>query len=139
MCTRSVASTVSTPFPHPQFVLRPVSEADLPGLKQLAGSIKDGMTSLPAEDSALEEKIYQSLRSFHHRIRKAGGDHYLFVLEDTNIGEVVGASGIIARVGGFDPFYTYQVHTERLSHLPLQIDREMTVLHLKLDHKGPSE
>ena len=123
----------------PQFVLRPVTEADLPGLKQLAGSIKDGMTSLPAEDLALEEKIYQSLRSFDHRIRKAGGDHYLFVLEDTNIGEVVGASGIIARVGGFDPFYTYQVRTERLSHLPLQIDREITVLHLKLDHKGPSE
>ena len=123
----------------PQFVLRPVTEADLPGLKQLAGSIKDGMTSLPAEDLALEERIFQSLRSFDHRIRKAGGDHYLFVLEDANIGEVVGASGIIARVGGFDPFYTYQVRTERLSHAPLQIDREITVLHLKLDHKGPSE
>ena len=124
---------------HPQFVLRPVTEADLPGLKQLAGSIQDGMTSLPAEDLALEEKIYQSLRSFDHRIKKAGGDHYLFVLEDAGTGEVVGASGIIARVGGFDPFYTYEVRTERLVHLPLQIDREITVLQLKLDHKGPSE
>jgi arginine N-succinyltransferase len=123
----------------PDFVLRPVEEADLVGLKGVAASITDGMTSLPVEDNALEDRIHHSQRSFDHRIKKAGGDHYLFVLQECATGEIVGTSGIIARVGGFDPFYTYEVRKERFSHAPLGIDREMDVLHLKLDHKGPSE
>ncbi len=123
----------------PDFVLRPVEEADLAGLKGVATSITDGMTSLPPEESALEDLIHHSQRSFDYRVKKAGGDHYLFVLEECATGEMVGTSGIIARVGGFDPFYTYEVRRERFSHSPLGIDREMEVLHLKLDHKGPSE
>jgi arginine N-succinyltransferase len=123
----------------PDFVFRPVDEHDLAGLRHLADIIQDGMTTLPAEDSALEERIHQSLRAFDHRIKRAGGDHYLFVLEEVGSGTVVGTSGIIARVGGFDPFYTYEIRSERLVHSPLGIDREMDVLHLKLDHKGPSE
>ena len=123
----------------PDFVLRPVEEKDLSGLKGVAASITDGMTSLPAEESALEDLVHHSQRSFDYRIKKAGGDHYLFVLEECGTGEIAGTSGIIARVGGFDPFYTYEVRKERFSHPPLGIDREMEVLHLKLDHKGPSE
>jgi arginine N-succinyltransferase len=123
----------------PDFVLRPVEETDLSGLKGVATSITDGMTSLPPEESALEDLIHHSERSFDYRVKKAGGDHYLFVLEECATGEIVGTSGIIARVGGFDPFYTYEVRKERFSHSPLGIDREMEVLHLKLDHKGPSE
>ena len=123
----------------PDFVLRPVEERDLSGLKGVATSITDGMTSLPPEESALEDLIHHSQRSFDYRIKKAGGDHYLFVLEECATGEIAGTSGIIARVGGFDPFYTYEVRRERFSHSPLGIDREMEVLHLKLDHKGPSE
>jgi arginine N-succinyltransferase len=122
-----------------EFVLRPVEERDLPGLKSLAGSIKDGMTSLPPEDSALEDRITHSLRSFDHRIKSAGGDHYLFVLESIPDRALIGTAGIIARVGGFDPFYTYEIRKERFAHPPLGIDKEMEVLVLKLDHKGPSE
>src|SRR5260370_25194759 len=72
-------------------------------------------------------------------MKKAGGDAFLFVLEEVGAGAVVGTVEIIARVGGFDPFYTYEVRRERLVHQPLGIDHEMDVLHLKLDHKGPSE
>jgi arginine N-succinyltransferase len=124
---------------HSEFVLRPIEEKDLAGLKALALSIKDGMTSLPPEESALEDRINHSLRSFDYRIKSAGADHYLFVLESAPNAEVVGTAGIIARVGGFDPFYTYELKKERLVHPPLGIDKQMDVLHLKLDHKGPSE
>jgi arginine N-succinyltransferase len=124
---------------HSEFVLRAIEEKDLAGLKALALSIKDGMTSLPPEESALEDRINHSLRSFDYRIKSAGADHYLFVLESAPNAEVVGTAGIIARVGGFDPFYTYELKKERLVHPPLGIDKQMDVLHLKLDHKGPSE
>jgi arginine N-succinyltransferase len=123
----------------PNFVFRPVDEHDLAGLRHLADVIQDGMTTLPAEDAALEDRIHQSQRAFDHRIKKAGGDYYLFVLEEVGSGAVAGTSGIIARVGGFDPFYTYEIRSERFLHPSLGIDREMEVLHLKLDHKGPSE
>jgi arginine N-succinyltransferase len=123
----------------PDFVLRPIEESDLLSLKRLAESIKGGMTSLPPQADALEQRIHQSQRSFDHRVKTAGGDHYLFVLEDRGTGEVAGTAGITARVGGFDPFYTYEVRSERFVHAPLKIDKEMEVLHLKLDHKGPSE
>jgi arginine N-succinyltransferase len=106
------------------FVLRPVGEHDLPGLRHLADVIQDGLTTLPPEESALEDRINQSLRAFDRRIKKAGGDHYLFVLEEVGSGAV---------------FYTYEVRRERLVHQALGIDHEMDVLHLKLDHKGPSE
>jgi arginine N-succinyltransferase len=124
---------------HSEFVLRPIEEKDLAGLKALALSIKDGMTSLPPEESALEDRINHSLRSFDYRIKSAGADHYLFVLESVPNAEVVGTAGIIARVGGFDPFYTYELKKEGLVHPSLGIDKQMDVLHLKLDHKGPSE
>jgi arginine N-succinyltransferase len=123
----------------PTFVLRPVEESDLPSLQRLATSIEGGMTSLPSEPDALEHRIYQSQKSFDHRIKTAGGDHYLFVLENQATGEVAGTAGITARVGGFDPFYTYEVREERFSHGALAIDKVFKVLHLKLDHKGPSE
>jgi arginine N-succinyltransferase len=123
----------------PEYVIRPVEERDLAGLKSLASSIKDGMTSLPPEETALEDRITHSLRSFDHRIKTAGSDHYLFVLESFPDRVLVGTAGIIARVGGFDPFYTYEIKKERFVHTPLGIDKEMEVLVLKQDHKGPSE
>ena len=73
------------------------------------------------------------------RSRPRAPEQYFFVLEDARTRDLVGTSGIMARVGGFDPFYSYQVRNERISHAPLGIERQMAVLHLKTSHKGPSE
>lgn len=123
----------------PPCVLRPCEERDLPGLRRLIASISGNLTSLPNEDSFLEHKVFRSLRAFDRRINRPGDDHYFFVLEDVARGEVVGTVGIIARVGGFDPFYSYELRRERFSHAALGVEKELRVLHLKTDHKGPSE
>lgn len=120
-------------------VLRPCAEGDLPDLRRLIASISGNLTSLPKEDSFLEQKVFRSLRAFDRRTVKPGDDSYLFVLEDTASGEVIGTAGILARVGGFDPFYSYAVRRERFSHPALGVEKEHRVLHLKTDHKGPSE
>ena len=120
-------------------VLRPCEERDLPDLRRLIASISGNLTSLPKEDSFIEQKVFRSLRAFDRRTVRPGDDHYLFVLEDIAAGEVVGTAGIIARVGGFDPFYSYQVRRERFSHPALGVAKDLPVLHLKTDHKGPSE
>ncbi len=121
------------------YVLRPGENRDLPGLKRLLTTVIGGLTTLPNEDSFLEAKLQQSEASFAQKVKTPGAEQYFFVLEDARTRELVGTSGIMARVGGFDPFYSYQVKNERISHAPLGIEREMAVLHLKTSHKGPSE
>lgn len=120
-------------------VLRPIREDDLPQLIALARTVEGGLTTLPPEETFLRERIDESLRGFSPRVRKPGGEYYLFALEDAATGEVVGTSGIASRVGGFAPFYSYELHIERFVHRPLGIDKPVPVLHLKETHDGPSE
>jgi arginine N-succinyltransferase len=120
-------------------VLRPIRDSDLPGLVALAKSTGGGLTTLPLNEEFLAERIDSSIRAFSPRIRKPGGEYYLFALEDTAAGEIVGVSGIASRVGGFDPWYSYEIRPERLAHQALKVDKEIPVLHLKGEHRGPSE
>jgi arginine N-succinyltransferase len=48
-------------------------------------------------------------------------------------------SGIASRVGGFDPWYGYEIRPEKFAHKPLKVASEIPVLHLKQEHRGPSE
>lgn len=120
-------------------VLRPVRESDLSRLVALAGATGGGLTTLPPNEAFLEERIDGSLRAFHPRVRRPGGEFYLFALEDTDAGEVIGVSGIASRVGGFEPWYSYDIRTERFAHAPLKFQREIPTLHLRREHRGPSE
>ncbi|HEY5552859.1 MAG TPA: arginine N-succinyltransferase, partial [Opitutaceae bacterium] len=43
------------------------------------------------------------------------------------------------RVGGFDPFYSYEIQQKTFAHEPLGIRKQVAELHLKKTHKGPSE
>jgi arginine N-succinyltransferase len=120
-------------------VIRPIRPDDLPQLMALAATISGGLTSLPNDAAFLEARINDSLRSFDPTIRKAGDEYYLLVLEDTATGELLGTSGVHARVGGFDPFYSYEIRHKTFAHEPLGIRKEVAELHLKKTHKGPSE
>ncbi len=120
-------------------VVRPVRESDLGALIALAGATGGGLTTLPPDGEFLDDRIHESLRAFSPRVRKPGGEYYLFVLEDTTTGDVVGTSGIASRVGGFEPFYSYEIRRERYVHRPLRIEKEIATLHLKEAHRGPSE
>ena len=120
-------------------VLRPIRETDLPRLISLAKSTGGGLTTLPPNEEFLADRIDGSLRAFNPRVRSPGGEFYLFGLEDSATGEVIGVSGIASRVGGFEPWYSYEIKRERFAHRPLKIDREIAALHLKKEHRGPSE
>lgn len=120
-------------------VLRPIRETDLPRLVTLAQSTGGGLTTLPPNEDFLAERIDNSLRAFNPRVKRPAGEFYLFALEDTATGEVIGVSGIASRVGGFEPWYSYEIKRERFVHKPLKVDREIPALHLKQEHRGPSE
>lgn len=121
------------------YVFRPARESDLAALFSLAGAVSGGLTSLPKDEGFLRDRIDESLRAFDPKIRKPGNEKYLFVLENLEGGEVVGTAGIAARVGGFDPFYSYEIRRQKFEHKPMKIEKSLAVLHLKKTHSGPTE
>jgi arginine N-succinyltransferase len=135
------ATTTARPGPAgpAMEVFRPVREGDLPALVALARATGGGLTTLPPDEEFLADRIAESLRAFAPRVKQPGGEFYLFALEDTANGEITGVSGIGARVGGFHPWYSYEVRREPHIHRPLGIAKEIPVLHLKKDHRGPTE
>ncbi|MEX0321268.1 MAG: arginine N-succinyltransferase [Puniceicoccaceae bacterium] len=123
----------------PEFVLRPVKNSDLPQLTELVRHSAGGMTTLPEHPEGLEARVHESCRAFDHRVRKPGGEVYLFVLEEVSKGRIIGTSGIISRVGGFDPFYTYSIKDVLQEYEALGISKTIQLLKLNRNHKGPSE
>jgi len=123
----------------PLFVIRPVVLDDLPKLISLLKTLEHSLTSMPQDASILEKRIHRSIQSFYPGISEPGSEQYFFVLEDTSCGKVIGTASVIARVGGYEPFYTYRIHHEHIEHQPLGISKNMPVLHLSAEHDGPSE
>ncbi len=98
-------------FP-PSISIRPVRPSDLESLLEFVNSAPDCLATVPRDKVRLEDKVDASVRSFFPRIKNPGSEHYLFVLEQSDTGRIAGISGLIGRVGGFDPFYTYEIRTE---------------------------
>ncbi len=120
-------------------LVRPIRESDFDDLKNLAGEADVGFTSLPNDADYLNDKIHHSLAAFAKKVLKPRGESYLFALENTDTGHVEGLSGIVSKVGGFEPFYTYKIKTERYTDADLKVNKYVRVLHLSANHDGPSE
>ena len=119
-------------------LVRPIQFEDLDRLYSLSQSASFGLTSLPQDREYLEERIYESVRSFEKRTSKPGGESYLFVLEDDG-GVVVGSAGIKAKVGGFEPFYSYRLRSIVHESSVLNLRKSVRVLQNTSDHNGPTE
>lgn len=117
--------------------LRPARAGDVDAIVAFAQTAAVGVTTLQPDADFLAQRIARSAVAFAHTPARPGGDEYLFVVDHD--GEIVGCSALVARVGGHDPFYTYEVRHEHHVSPPLGVDRLLDVLHLKRDHKGPSE
>ena len=59
-------------------------------------------------------------------------------MEDPLTGQIVGA-GVVGRVGGFDPFYSYVLKTVIKESESINVVKVIKTLNLVQDHKGPSE
>ena len=122
------------------FVLRPVTVDDLNPLMELAGRTGHGLTTLPRDGKLLRRRILDSTRAFEQMADdRPRGETYLFVLEDLSTGQVVGTSGIVSKVGGFEPFYAYRIETAVHESDVLGVRREVPLLKLVAEHNGPSE
>lgn len=121
------------------FVIRPVELEDLDQLDKLAHQASPGMTNLPAKRELLEAKIQKSVNSFAIKPTKAGSESYMFVLVDSDADQIIGTSEVLAKIGGFEPFYSYTIKKTRKQSTELNVDKEVETLNLTTEHNGPSE
>jgi arginine N-succinyltransferase len=122
-------------------VIRPITLDDLPAVEALTEFTGFGLTTLPRDKALLRRRIRDSLHGFEKLVDAdpPGGETYLFVMEDLETGKVVGTSGIVSKVGGFEPFYAYRVETSILESQQLNVRKEISMLHLVEQHNGPCE
>lgn len=120
-------------------VIRPIAQKDFAVLYQIAEESGIGFTSLPVDEALLQTKIDRSLDAFAAQVSSAGDQGYLFVLEDTETGEVLGTSGIEAMVGVNDPFYHYHMGKVVHASRELNIYNTVDILTFCNDYTGVSE
>jgi arginine N-succinyltransferase len=120
-------------------LVRPVSIEDLDEILRLAEQAGVGLTTLPKDRELLRRRILKSQRSIENIPDRPGGESYLFVMVDVDSGRVIGASGIVSKVGGFEPFYAYRLETRQLSYPALKLRKQIQILHLVREHDGPAE
>lgn len=120
-------------------IIRPIKAADYNDLNQIAIDSGHGFTSLPVNEDILKKRINHSENSFCSHINKPGKQSYLFVMEDTQTGEVVGTSGIESAVGLDNAFYHYHLGKVVHSSRELNIYNTVETLALCNDYTGATE
>lgn len=111
------------------FLLRPCAADDLPALERFAAASPVGITTLPYDRGFLTERLQRSLHSFATE-DASGEEIYLFALEDLASGKVIGISGIAARAGFSDRFYSFRNEFVVHSSKPLGVNTRIHTLHL---------
>lgn len=120
-------------------LIRPVQLPDLDALVSLASTAGFGLTTLPHDPDLLRKRILKSQRSFRDMGDCPAGEAYLFVAEDLDAHKVIGTSGIVSKVGGFQPFYAYRLESSLHESKILGVHKQIPILHLVAEHNGPSE
>jgi arginine N-succinyltransferase len=120
-------------------IIRPIQNSDYESLHQIAVESGHGFTSLPVNEELLKKRISLAEKSFNKTVTQPGHEGYLFVMEDTETGKVVGTSGIEAAVGLDSAFYHY--HLGKVVHNSRELNIHNTVETLSLcnDYTGASE
>lgn len=120
-------------------IIRPIRDGDYDALHRIAIESGHGFTSLPVNEELLKRRISHAEVSFNNEVSQPGNEGYLFVMEDTDTGEVVGTSGIEAAVGLDDAFYHYHLGKVVHSSRELNIYNTVETLSLCNDYTGASE
>ena len=120
-------------------VVRTARLGDLDPLFDLIGQSELGLTTLKISKEKLSRRIQDSIQAFARDDVKPAGQPYVFVMEDLANGQIVGTSAIYSKVGGFQPFYSYEIRPQRFESAQLDVCKEIPTLHLLEAHDGPTE
>lgn len=119
-------------------IIRPIALQDLDALLQMAKTAGAGFTSLPPERDTLRRKIERSLASFAETVEQPGHQRYMFVVEETDSGEIGGCCAVEAACGLDEPFYNYRVGQTVHASRELDVYNRVPTLYLSNDLTGTS-
>lgn len=120
------------------FVIRQVTVDDSSTLLKLAKMVH--FINLPADPDIIRTRISTSRQSFGGRIENANDRLFMFVLEDTETGNIIGTSSISSAISWPGHPHTYfKVRKRQLYSEDLQTGQVHVTLQLELDESGPSE
>jgi arginine N-succinyltransferase len=121
------------------FILRAARPEDVQQIYEMAKRTGGGFTNLPPDRPALTAKLETSAQAFARDDDDPSDDKFVFVLENTETGEVRGTCQIFSSVGLKGPFYSYRIgaltqHSEELGRT-FRAD----ILNLSTDLEGATE
>ncbi|PJE79026.1 Arginine N-succinyltransferase [invertebrate metagenome] len=119
-------------------IIRPVTVNDYDALWQLSHHTGIGFTSLHPDKKTIKTKIERTIAAFSSDT-PADEALYLFVMEHSQSGQVVGICGIESAVGLSNPWYNYRIEKQVHSSTELGIYSDIETLSLCSDHTGHSE
>jgi len=123
------------------FIIRPIQPSDEQALIKLAFNALSGILSLPKDKNFLKQKIQTSIDSFKKQVYAPQNEKYLFVLEDTETGELGGVCGIYSKTGVDYPSYFYEIQEENTSRkeiIPHKLPKNKLLVVKEYIH-GPTE
>jgi arginine N-succinyltransferase len=119
-------------------VVRSARQADLDAVLSLANETGPGLTTLKPDRAALGARIERALRTVRGEA-ELFEQGYLFVMEDSTNGEIVGVCGLEAAVGLELPFYNYRVSTVVHASKELNVWSRTSLLTISHDLTGYAE
>ena len=120
-------------------ILRPVQPHDSEQLEHLAKVSGPLVSTLPDDRAHLLKKIERSLASFAQTAVTPGDESYLFVLEETTTGKLLGTGGINALAGHPAPFYSFRHDIKIHSSQALNVHNRVHALTLNHDLSDHSQ
>ena len=133
-------------------IIRPIHESDREALWQMANQTGAGFTSLQPDRALVNNKLAWSLTSMQEAASTLADTDktnindqaktsslYMFVMEDTDTGRVVGTAAIESAVGLEAPWYNYKVNKQVHASQQLNVYTMVDTLMLCSDHTGFSE
>lgn len=120
------------------FFIRQAQADDAGTLLKLAKMVH--FINLPADPDIIARRIALSRRSFEGKAKNNRERVFMFVLEDTDTGNVIGTSSIVACISWPGRPHTFlQVRKREMFSLDLQSGQVHLTLQLGTDETGPSE
>ena len=120
------------------FVIRQAMPDDVPTLLKLARMVH--FINLPADKDIITSKVSRSRRSFAGDVSDDRQRQFMFVLEDSETGGVIGTSSLICRIGweGWPQIFLQVRRREHFSR-DLNTGAVHMTIQVMTDETGPSE